>query len=92
MADFLLELGVEEIPDWMIEPALEDLRKRFEEAFGTFGGSSVTVDATPRRLILQAKDLATQAPDVEVVAQGPFLSAGARAAAGVRTQARYGGG
>ena len=82
MADFLLEIGAEEIPDWMIEPALEDLRKRFAEAFVTFGGSSITTDATPRRLVLQAKDLLTQAPDVEAVAPGPYLSAGEKAAEG----------
>ena len=28
MAYFLLEIGAEEIPDWMIEPALEDLRTK----------------------------------------------------------------
>ena len=33
MADFLLEIGVEEIPDWMIEPALADLRARFYGGF-----------------------------------------------------------
>ena len=27
MADFLLEIGMEEIPDWMVEPALADLRE-----------------------------------------------------------------
>ncbi len=82
MPNFLLEIGVEEIPDWMIEPALADLHKRFAEAFSTFGGSSITTDATPRRLVLQAKDLIGQAPDVEAVAQGPYLSAGEKAAEG----------
>ena len=51
MPNFLLEIGVEEIPDWMIEPALADLHKRFAEAFATFGGSSISTDATPRRLV-----------------------------------------
>ena len=67
MPNFLLEIGAEEIPDWMIEPALADLHKRFADAFGAFGGSSITTDATPRRLVLQAKDLIGQAPDVESV-------------------------
>ena len=31
MAAFLLEVGVEEIPDWMIEPALAELSTRFEK-------------------------------------------------------------
>jgi glycyl-tRNA synthetase beta chain len=82
MAGFLLEIGVEEIPDWMIEPALEDLRARFAEAFSVFGGSSISMDATPRRLVLIAKDLLPQAPDAESVVQGPYLSAGAKAAEG----------
>jgi glycyl-tRNA synthetase beta chain len=82
VARFLLEVGVEEIPDWMIEPALQDLRARFAAAFAAFGGSAITTDATPRRLVLQAKDLLPQAPDLEVVAPGPYLSAGEKAAEG----------
>jgi glycyl-tRNA synthetase beta chain len=82
MADFLLEIGVEEIPDWMIEPALEDLRAGFAAAFGAFGGSALATDATPRRLVLRATDLLPQAPDVESVVPGPYLSAGQKAAEG----------
>ncbi len=82
MPNFLLEIGVEEIPDWMIEPALADLHRRFAEAFSAFGGSSITTDATPRRLVLIAKDLIGQAPDVESVVEGPYLSLGEKAAAG----------
>src|ERR1700735_3684743 len=82
MANFLLEIAGEEIPDRMIKPALADLHRRFAEAFGAFGGSAITTDATPRRLVLQAKDLIGQAPDVEAVVQGPYLSAGEKAAEG----------
>ena len=82
MPYFLLEIGAEEIPDWMIEPALEDLRARFQAAFGTFGGSALITEATPRRLVLLAKDLNEKAPDVESIVQGPYLSAGGRAAEG----------
>ncbi len=82
MAYFLLEIGTEEIPDWMIEPALDDLRSRFQEAFGAFGGSALVIDATPRRLVLLAKDLLEQAPDVQTVVPGPYLSAGVKAAEG----------
>lgn len=82
MADFLLEIGTEEIPDWMIEPALADLRERFQHAFGMFGGSALMVDATPRRLILTARGLVTQAPDSENLVLGPYLSAGSKAAEG----------
>ena len=82
MPNFLLEIGAEEIPDWMIEPALADLRAKFQTAFSAFGGSSILVEATPRRLVLVAQDLIEQAPDVENVVQGPYLAAGAGAANG----------
>lgn len=82
MPYFLLEIGTEEIPDWMIEPALEDLRTKFQNAFGAFGGSALIVDATPRRLILLAKDIEERAPDVESVVPGPYVSAGEKAAEG----------
>ena len=76
MSDFLLEIGVEEVPDWMIEPALTDLRARWQSALGAFGGDALIAEATPRRLILLAKNMAEQASDVESVVQGPYLSAG----------------
>ncbi len=82
MPYFLLEIGVEEIPDWMIEPALADLRARYEAAFSPFGGSAIIMTATPRRLILLAKEILERAPDVQTVIAGPYLSAGAKAAEG----------
>ena len=82
MPDFLLEIGAEEIPDWMIEPALEDLRSRFQSAFGAFGGSALVTDATPRRLVLLAQDLDEKAQDVENIVPGPYVSAGTKAAEG----------
>ncbi|HEX3681174.1 MAG TPA: glycine--tRNA ligase subunit beta [Bryobacteraceae bacterium] len=82
MPYFLLEIGTEEIPDWMIEPALEDLRARYQAAFGQFEGSAIIVTATPRRLILLAKNILEKAPDVETVAPGPYVSAGVKAAEG----------
>ena len=50
--DFLLEIGTEEIPDWMIVPALGDLRERFEKLLAEhkLGGGVAWCDATPRRL------------------------------------------
>ncbi len=82
MAEFLLEIGTEEIPDWMIEPALLDLRDKFEAAFSAFGGSSIETNATPRRLVLRAEGLNVQAPDVQSLVPGPYLSAGPKAAEG----------
>ncbi len=82
MADFFLEIGTEEIPDWMIEPALEDLRTKFQNAFGAFAGSALAMEATPRRLVLLAKDLSEQATDVQTVVGGPYISSGEKAAQG----------
>src|SRR5579883_1439756 len=82
MPDLLVEIGTEEIPDWMIEPALADWKSKFEAAFGSFGGSAIQMDATPRRLVLRARDLQAQAADTENVVLGPYLSAGAKAAEG----------
>ncbi len=82
MAYFLLEIGTEEIPDWMIEPALEDLRTKFQTVFGEFGGSALVTEATPRRLVLLAKDLSDKAPDRQTVVPGPYVSAGPKAAEG----------
>ncbi|MDQ2711492.1 MAG: glycine--tRNA ligase subunit beta [Acidobacteriota bacterium] len=82
MADFLLEIGTEEIPDWMIEPALRDLRGKFQSVFANFGGSALIVDGTPRRLLLIGKHLSDAEPDVENVVLGPYLSAGMKAAEG----------
>ena len=82
MPDFLLEIGTEEIPDWMIAPALEELRSKFEAAFGAFGGDALTTYATPRRLVLKAENLAGQSADVENLVTGPYLSAGDKAAEG----------
>ena len=82
MADFLLELGTEEIPDWMIEPALLDLRGKFQATFSAFGASSLDTDATPRRLVLRAKGLEEQAADTQSLVPGPYVSAGPKAAEG----------
>ena len=74
--DFLLEIGTEEIPHWMIPGALAQLAKM--DLFG----ATPQVDATPRRLVVRAKGLPERTPDQEQVVKGPPLSAGERAAAG----------
>jgi glycyl-tRNA synthetase beta chain len=84
MSEFLLEIGVEEIPDWMIEPALADLKNKFEALCTTenLGGSVLWVDATPRRLVLRATELITRQSDKEELVTGPPKSAGEGAARG----------
>jgi glycyl-tRNA synthetase beta chain len=77
---FLLEIGTEEIPDWMILNALEDLRAAFVKL--GIQHESVQVNATPRRLVLRASGLpARQADSVERV-QGPSQSSPPQAVEG----------
>ena len=87
---FLLEIGTEEIPDWMIPAALENLRPLFEKL--EIPHESVTrraLDATPRRLVLRAEGLPERQPDSEERVLGPAKSApAAGACAGLRAQAR----
>jgi glycyl-tRNA synthetase beta chain len=80
----LLEIGTEEIPAWMIPPALEQLRALFEQLFSasSLGGSVTCVDATPRRLFLRADGLPQRQPDTEETITGPPKAAGEEAAAG----------
>jgi glycyl-tRNA synthetase beta chain len=84
MADFLLEIGVEEIPDWMIEPALADLHARFQKLLheANLGGSVSWTNATPRRLVLRAAGLMERQTDSEEMLSGPPKSAGPGAAQG----------
>jgi glycyl-tRNA synthetase beta chain len=72
--EFLLEVGTEEIPDWMIEGALGDLEKRFRDALDKAGlaeNVAVRTAATPRRLTLIAEGLAAGQADREEVLSGP---------------------
>ncbi|HTM48195.1 MAG TPA: glycine--tRNA ligase subunit beta [Bryobacteraceae bacterium] len=81
---FLLEIGTEEIPDWMIPGALENLRSLFEEALAKASVSpqSVRVDGTPRRLTLRADGVPERQADSEDLITGPPKSAPAGAVAG----------
>jgi glycyl-tRNA synthetase beta chain len=77
---FLLEIGTEEVPDWMIPGALENLRLLFEKLALPY--ESVRLDATPRRLVLRADGLPMRLPDREERVQGPAKNAPAQAVAG----------
>ncbi|HET8547696.1 MAG TPA: glycine--tRNA ligase subunit beta [Bryobacteraceae bacterium] len=81
---FLLEIGSEEIPDWMIEPALADLQHNFEKIVDELklGGRVTRVDATPRRLVLFADGLMSAQADEERTVSGPPVAAGEGAARG----------
>ena len=77
---FLLEIGTEEIPDWMIPDALENLRLLFEKL--EIPHESITMDATPRRLVLRAEGLPAKQSDSEERVMGPAKSAPPQAVAG----------
>ena len=77
---FLLEIGTEEIPDWMIPDALENLRLLFEKL--AIPHESIAMDATPRRLVLRAEGLPAKLADSEERVMGPAKSAPAQAVAG----------
>ncbi|SPE33472.1 Glycine--tRNA ligase beta subunit [Candidatus Sulfopaludibacter sp. SbA3] len=77
---FLLEIGTEEIPDWMIPNALESLRLLFEKLAIPY--ESVAMDATPRRLVLRAEGLPEKQADSEERVMGPAKSAPVQAVAG----------
>jgi glycyl-tRNA synthetase beta chain len=64
--NLLLEIGSEEIPDWMIPSALEYLGSHFPHS---------TTDATSRRLTLRVANLPEREPDRDELVQGPSLSA-----------------
>jgi len=66
---FLLEIGTEEIPDWMIPTALENLRLSFEKL--DLPHDSVRLDATPRRLVLRVEGLPAKLPDSVERVLGP---------------------
>lgn len=77
---FLLEIGAEEIPDWMIAGALADLKAAFDKL--GLPNAGVKMDATPRRLVLRAEGLPEKLADSEERVLGPAKSAPAQAVAG----------
>ena len=75
---FLLEIGTEEIPDWMIEGAL----KSFETGHILFTHvlmAQIQKDATPRRLVIRAQ-VEERGEDRTEAKRGPAKSAGTQAA------------
>jgi glycyl-tRNA synthetase beta chain len=75
---FLLEIGCEEIPDWMLTGALTHLRDGFTKLLETnrLKGEVEWVDATPRRLVLRAAGLPKGQKDSVEIITGPPVSAG----------------
>ena len=86
---FLLEIGTEEIPDWMIVPALNQLQDMFQVLLDQHGvgGKIKSANATPRRLVLKAYGLIERQPDTEDLVPGPPKSAGPRRRRRLRQEA-----
>jgi glycyl-tRNA synthetase beta chain len=81
---FLLEIGTEEIPDWMITGALNQLQDHFQSLLdgNSLGGRVVWTRATPRRLALFADSVMERQLDANEIVWGPPVSSGSKAAAG----------
>jgi glycyl-tRNA synthetase beta chain len=76
MADFLLEIGTEEIPARMIDSARDELTRRTgdllaRERLAEF--PAVESFSTPRRLAVLARNISPQQPDVQEQLTGPSL-------------------
>ncbi|MCP5114068.1 MAG: glycine--tRNA ligase subunit beta, partial [bacterium] len=74
----------EEVPDWMIPPALEHLRELFEKLLeeNELAGEVTSVDATPRHLVLRAEGLPARQENKTEVLTGPPTKAGEKASSG----------
>jgi glycyl-tRNA synthetase beta chain len=77
MPDFLLELLSEEIPARMQDKAREDLARLFAAEIGKAGLQARALEtyATPRRLVLIARDLPAETAAVREETKGPRASA-----------------
>ena len=82
--NLLLEIGSEEIPDWMIPGALEYLGGAVWGLLkdNQLGDAAVRTDATPRRLVVRAEGVIAQQPDSEERMWGPAKNAPPAAVAG----------
>jgi len=75
--DFLLEIGLEELPATFVEIGIEQLEKAFKAFFKEHNlvYQSLHAMGTPRRLALLVKDLQTQSSEQRQERKGPPLDA-----------------
>jgi glycyl-tRNA synthetase beta chain len=76
MPDFLLELGLEEIPARMIDAAEDELGKRVSDLLAREAlaeAPAVETYSTPRRLAVLARDVRAAQSDSEEVLKGPSV-------------------
>ncbi len=98
--EFFLELGVEEIPAWMIPGALRDLRQHLEKGLtennlAPDGSLELQTFATSRRLVAFCPRIAAKQPTVKEAVQGPpkkisFDAAGNPTVAAIQFAAKNG--
>jgi glycyl-tRNA synthetase beta chain len=69
----LIEIGTEEIPDWMIRSAVANFREMVERLLAEqkLGGTTRLADATPRRIALIVEDVLERQSDSEELVIGP---------------------
>ena len=72
-SSFLLEIGTEELPANDVDTALSQLRERVPALLKELSleHGSVTIDGTPRRLVVSIADLSPNQPDREDLVKGP---------------------
>ena len=72
-ADLLIEIGVEEMPADDVADVLSQLEERASTFFDELrlSSSGVEVHATPRRVVMLAREVAPRQSDEESVAKGP---------------------
>ncbi len=76
MADFLLEIGTEEIPARMIANATDELTRRVRDLISRehlASEPSIEAFSTPRRLAVLARGIASSQPDIEEQVTGPSV-------------------
>ena len=76
MADFLLEIGTEEIPARMIDSARDELARRTKELLTRerlAESPAIESFSTPRRIAVLARNVAAKQPDVQEQLTGPSL-------------------
>ncbi len=77
MADFLMEIGLEEVPAHLVTPAINQLVERTAAFFDEhrLEHGEIQPYSTPRRLAVLVHDVANQASDIEEEMKGPIKRA-----------------
>jgi glycyl-tRNA synthetase len=72
-ADFLLEIGTEELPSGDLDSALEQIQERLPALLDSLhlAHGEVQVMGTPRRMVMHVHEVAARQPDLEQLVKGP---------------------